>query len=126
MLFVFLRLRRGLLRLAMTGLNVSIVLVMDWRNMSVGIVSETIIANGVVSPIRMVSFPSMETLQPDWITGQPDIAGSQIEIRATNDPDEFDTVPDVTVRNLDYGGATSTAGGGGATTTGAGAAIISG
>jgi hypothetical protein len=44
----------------------------------------------------------MKTLQPDWITGQPDIAGSQIEIRATNDADEFNTVPDVTVRNLDY------------------------
>ena len=71
----------------------------DWLNMSVGILSETIIANGVVSPISMVSFPSMETLQPDGITGQPDIAGPQIEIRATNDPDEFDTIPDVTVRN---------------------------
>ena len=70
-----------------------------WLNMSVGVFPETIIANSVVSPIRMVPFPSMETLQPDRVTGQPDIAGSQIEIRATNDPDEFDTVPNVTVRN---------------------------
>ena len=70
-----------------------------WLNMSVGISSETIIANGVVSPIRMVSFPAMEALQTVRATSQPDIASSQIEIRATNDTNVFDTIPDVTVRN---------------------------
>ena len=102
MLFIFLRLRRGLLRLAMGGLSLAIVSVMHWHNTAVGIISETNIASGVASPIRMVSFPSVETLQPDWITGQPNITGSQVKIRAANDTDEFDTVPDVAVRNLDY------------------------
>jgi hypothetical protein len=73
-----------------------------WLNMSVSIGSETVIPNGMVPPIRMESFPVMEMRQPVWSTGQPDIAGSQVEIRAANDPDEFDTVPDVSVRNLDY------------------------
>lgn len=94
MLFVFLLLRRGL--------SVFRPAVSHWLNMSVGISSETIIANGVVSPISVVSFPSMETLQTVRATGQPDVARSQIEIRATNDTDEFGTVPGVTVRNLDY------------------------
>ena len=72
-----------------------------WLNMSVCISSETVIANCVVSPISMESFPVMETRQSVWSTGQPDITGSQIEIRATNDADKFNAVPDVTVRNLD-------------------------
>jgi hypothetical protein len=74
-------------------------LVMPWLNMSIAIGSETIIANGVAAPIRMASFPSMETLQPEWFTDQPDIARSQIEILVTNETDVFDTIPDVTVRN---------------------------
>ncbi len=73
-----------------------------WLNMSVGIFSEMVIPNGVVSPIRIVSFPATKTLQPDWITGQPDITRSQIEIRATNDADVFNAIPNVTVGNLDY------------------------
>ncbi|GEM_PF-1426981 len=74
-------------------------LAMPWLNMSMGVFSVIIIASGVVSPITMVSFPSMETLQPEWFTDQPEIARSQIEILVTNDTDVFDTIPDVTVRN---------------------------
>ena len=58
-------------------------------DMSTGIFSETIIANGVPPPISMASFPSMETLQPEWFTDQPDITGSQIEILVANKTDEF-------------------------------------
>ena len=72
---------------------------MPWLNMSIAIGSETIIANGVLSPIRMASFPSVETLQPEWFSDQPDMVRSQIEILATNEADVFDTIPSVTVRN---------------------------
>ena len=72
---------------------------MPWLLMSMGIFSVTIIANAVVSPIRMVSFIAMETLQPVSISDQPDITGSQIEILAINDTDVFDTIPDVSFRN---------------------------
>ena len=74
-------------------------LALPWVKMSMAIVSETIIADGVTSPISMVSFPSMETLPPEWFTDQPDVAGSQIDILVTNDPDVFVTIPDVSFRN---------------------------
>jgi hypothetical protein len=67
--------------------------------MSMGVISETIIANGVVPPIRMIPFPSMEKHQPVWRKVHPDIARSQIEIHATNETDVFKTIPDVSVRN---------------------------
>ena len=72
---------------------------MPWVKMSMAIVSVMFIANGVVAPIRMTSFPSMETIEPEWVTDQPDIANSQIEILVTNETDVFVTIPDVTVRN---------------------------
>jgi hypothetical protein len=64
-----------------------------------GVVSETVIPNGLGAPIRMVSFPSMETRQSIPVTSQPDIAGPQIEIPVANDADKFNTIPDVAVRN---------------------------
>jgi hypothetical protein len=68
----------------------------------VGISSKTIIANGMDAPIGMVSFPSTETLQPDWITGQPDVARPQIEIPVADDADKFNAIPDIGVWNLDF------------------------
>src|ERR1035437_358869 len=56
----------------------------DLLFMSTGISSKIIIANGVASPIRMASFPSMKTFHPEWISDQPDTARSQIEILVTN------------------------------------------
>jgi len=64
-----------------------------------GVFSETIIASGVVSPIRMAAFPSMETFQPVWPGEQPDITGSQIEILVPDKTDVFDTVPSVSLGN---------------------------
>ena len=72
---------------------------MPWLIMSMAIVSVTIIANSVVPPIGMASFPSMKALKPEWFTDQPDIAGSQIEILVANETDVFVTIPDVTVGN---------------------------
>ena len=72
---------------------------MPWLVMSMAVGSVTIIANGVGLPVSMLSFPSMETLQPEWFTDQPDIAGAQIEILATHETDIFDTIPGVIVRN---------------------------
>jgi hypothetical protein len=77
-------------------------LTMPWLNMSMGVFSVIIIVSGMVAPIMMVSFPSMETLQPEWFTDQPDITRSQIEILVPNDTDEFDTIPDVSFRNHDW------------------------
>ena len=88
MLVFLLLFRRSFFPFVMPGLIVS-----------VAVVSETIIADGVVSPIRMASFPSVETLQPEWIGDQPDIAGSQIEILAANETDVFVAIPDVSFRN---------------------------
>lgn len=75
---------------------------MPRRFTSMGISSETIIANGVVPPIRMVSFPSMETIKPPRFTIYPDIAGSQIHIHAVHETDVFITIPGVTVGNQCY------------------------
>ncbi len=68
-------------------------------NMSVAIGPEMIITNGVFAPIRMASFPTVKTFQPEWVSDQPDIAGSQIEILVTHETHIFDTIPSITVRN---------------------------
>ena len=79
--------------------SLSRLVVMPWLNVSIAIGSEPVIANGVGSPIGMASFPSMETIQAEGVTDQPDIACSQIEILVANETDVFDTIPGVTVRN---------------------------
>ena len=86
----------------MFRLTMRIVFVTLLHKVAVGISSKTIIANGMDAPIGMVSFPSTETLQPDWITGQPDVARPQIEIPVADDADKFNTIPDISVWNLDY------------------------
>ena len=91
MLFLHFLLRGGLCLDVTPGLNVSI-----------AISPETVIASGVSSPIPMVSFPSMEALQAEWITNQPDISRSQIEILVTHHANIFDTIPDVTIGNHYY------------------------
>ena len=68
-------------------------------NMSVGVFSVTIIARGVVSPIRMTSFPSMKAFQPVRSGDQPDIAGSQIEILVPHQSDILHTIPSVSLGN---------------------------
>jgi hypothetical protein len=42
-----------------------LLVVMSWLDMSVAIRPVTVIANGVVPPVSMASFPSMETIQPE-------------------------------------------------------------
>ena len=78
--------------------------VTPWLNMAVPVSPMTVIANGVVPPIRMASFPAMETLQPERFTEQPDIARSQIVILVAHETDVFVTIPGVTVRNHGRGG----------------------
>ena len=65
----------------------------------VGIAAEAIIADGVDAPIRMATFPAVETVQAVRITDEPDIAGSEIEILVADDTDVFIAVPGVAVRN---------------------------
>ena len=67
--------------------------------MAVGIFSVTIIANGVVPPIRMTAFPAVETFQAVRPGDEPDIAGAKIEILVPDEADVFDTVPSVSVGN---------------------------
>ena len=67
--------------------------------MSMGIFSKAIIASGMVAPIRMTTFPSMEACQPVWAGDQPDITLSQIEILVPDKTDVFDTVPSVSLGN---------------------------
>src|ERR1700722_271368 len=74
-------------------------IVTPWVLMSMGISSETIIANGMGSPITMTSFPSMKTIEPEWVSEQPEIPRSQIIILATNETDVLVAIPDVIVRN---------------------------
>jgi hypothetical protein len=69
---------------------------------SVGVATETIVADGVDAPIRMTAFPAMETIQPVRITDEPDIAGSEIEILVADETDVFIAVPSVAVRNPDH------------------------
>ena len=80
-------------------LVLSLLVITPWLDMSIAIRPVTVIANGMDPPIRMASFPSMETVQPEGFTEQPDIAGSQIVILVAQETDVFVTVPDVTVRN---------------------------
>ena len=71
--------------------------VMPRLEMPIAIVPETIVADGVPAPIRMASFPSMETLQPVRFSDHPDIAGTQITILVANDADVFVAIPDVII-----------------------------
>jgi len=73
--------------------------VTPWLDMSIAIRSVIVIANGMRLPIRMASFPSVETIQPEWVGDEPDIANSQIEILVANETDVFVTIPGVAVRN---------------------------
>jgi len=77
----------------------SVPVVTPWLNMPIVIRSVMVIANGVIPPISMASFPSMETIQPERFTKQPDIAGSQIVILVTHETDVFVTIPGVAVRD---------------------------
>src|SRR5579864_7065090 len=75
------------------------ILTPPWVFTPMSISSETIIVNGMGAPITVVSFPSMKTLEPEWVGEQPDIAGPQIIILAANETDVFVAIPDVIVRN---------------------------
>ena len=48
---------------------------MPGLNMSVPVSPVMVITNCMVPPISMAAFPAMETLQPERVTEQPDIAG---------------------------------------------------
>ena len=62
------------------------------------VVAVTFIVNGMVMPIRMISFPVMEPRQAEGFANDPNIARSQIVIAAANDTHILETVPDVIIR----------------------------
>jgi len=48
-----------------------------WRmHLAVGVSAETIIANGMAPPITVETFPAVETLQPEGLADQPNVARS--------------------------------------------------
>ena len=65
--------------------------------MSVSIITIILIANGVVAPVRMDSFPVVKACHTNRIKRQPDIAHSQIKILSADNADIFVTVPDVSI-----------------------------
>ncbi len=67
--------------------------------MATGIFSVTIIANGVIPPIRMTAFPAVKTFEAVRSGNEPDIAGTKIEILVTDKTDVFDTVPCIGLGN---------------------------
>lgn len=62
--------------------------------------SETVIANGVRSPIRMEPFPVMETRQADGIASHPDIARPEVKTGVADESHVFHPIPDVGVRDF--------------------------
>jgi len=70
---------------------------------AMGIAAETVVANGVGAPIGMAMFPAVETVEPEGVADQPDIAGSEIEILVAHETDVFITIPHVIVRNGHHG-----------------------
>src|ERR1700733_13876023 len=89
---LFLFIRRSFIRLP-------VAVVPQWLEMAVGISAETIIANGMGVPVWMGTFPSMKTINAEWVGAQPDITRAQIKINAADYPDIFIPIPDVSVRN---------------------------
>jgi hypothetical protein len=78
------------------------VLVAAWLIVPEAVSSEVIIANGQMNaPIRMTSFPAVETLKPERLTRDPDIPRPQIEILVANQAYVFVAIPDIAVRNID-------------------------
>lgn len=67
--------------------------------MPMGITAVKVVTNGMGVPIRVDSFPVMKTRRANGIKWQPDVPGSQIVILITDDADEFNTIPDVSIGN---------------------------
>jgi hypothetical protein len=53
------------------------------------------IANGISSPIWMISFPFVKTLQAIRFSRPPDIPGPQINVSTVGDPNIFDAIPSI-------------------------------
>ena len=71
-------------------------------NLAMSISSVTIVAGGVAAPIRMATYPAMETCQPVRSGDQPDITGSQIEVLVPHQTDVFDAIPSVSLGNHNW------------------------
>ena len=67
--------------------------------MSMGIVSETIVVNEVRPPVRMSADPDVEMIDPDRVADQPDVAGAEVKILIAHDADVFITVPYIIIGN---------------------------
>ncbi len=67
--------------------------------MSVRIVTETVVVNEVRPPVRMSADPDMEMIDPDRVADQPDVARAEVKILIAYDPDVFITVPYIIIGN---------------------------
>ena len=52
----------------------------------------------VIAPVRMVSFPIVEMMQPRFIHRNPNVAGAQIIILAADHAHVFVAIPDIIIR----------------------------
>jgi hypothetical protein len=57
------------------------------------------VANGVSAPIRMMSFPSVETFHAIRFHSPPNTSGPQINVFTVDDPHIFNTIPSIVFRH---------------------------
>ena len=74
------------------------------RLVSVTIPSVIDVHDGVGPPIGMKAFVIVEAPEADVVAPNPDMVRSKVDIRAAHETDKFDAVPDITIRDEDYGG----------------------
>ncbi len=56
----------------------TLMIVMERHIVPVGVVAETVVADGMSTPIRMTAFPFVESRHTRPIQGQPHVAGAEI------------------------------------------------
>jgi hypothetical protein len=77
----------------------SVLLLTTGRLVSITVPSIIDIHCRVHAPIGMDAFIIVEMRDPNLVACNPDIAGTQIDISAADETDEFETVPDIRIRD---------------------------
>jgi hypothetical protein len=57
------------------------------------------------APIGVEPFPIVEARHTEGLADQPDVAWTEVKARVSHEPDVFNAVPDVIVRNFDDDGS---------------------
>lgn len=93
--------RRLNMLILMCGLRLGMPVIMRRLRLRMRMVNVSVfyVVRRMRPPIRMASFPGMETFQPRRVANDPHVAGPQIIILVAHDADIFVTVPNVIVRD---------------------------